>query len=376
MKITEIRLYHLAAVLPEPIGNALVSFPKRETLLVEVVAGDITGWGEAWLSPQTAAAVIEFQLARHVLGKDPTHVLSLWHDMRRAVEGETAAAGISALDMALHDLAARAYGISLSTLLGGAKRGEVRAYASGPFFKPGGHPYRDFEREIEGYLAEGFRAIKLRSGFNIEDDAEAVLAARRQIGSDCDLMVDFNQSCSARRVIATTALMNEANLLWIEEPTKPDDIAGYRLAAHHIDASIAGGETFAKAATFLPLLHDGCIDILQPDIAICGGLTGVSQVNMLADIYDRPLIPHVWGSTVNFHAALHLVSTLPEYRGGGRGAFPYLEFDVGPNPLLELAGRPQLDASGAVHVPEGPGLGIEIKGETLERYIVEWKRIT
>jgi len=375
MKIDEIRLYHLVAMLPEPIGNALVSFPKRETLLVEVVAGDLTGWGEAWLSPRTAAAAIEFQLAARILGQDPSHILSAWRNLRQAVEGETAAPAIAALDMALHDLTARAYKVPVSTLIGGARRQRVTAYASGPFFKPGGHPYRDFEREIDGYLKAGFRAVKLRSGYTVEDDAEAVLAARRQIGTDRDLMVDFNQSCSARRAMRTADLMKDADLLWIEEPTKPTDVAGYRAFAAQAAPALAGGETFTNASVFLPFLAGGCLDILQPDIAICGGLTGVSQVSVLADLYDRPLIPHVWGSIVNFHAALHFVSTLPEHRGGGQAHFPYLEFDVGPNPLLELEQRPVLNADGTISVPDLPGLGLNLKAEDLQPYTAEFRRI-
>jgi D-galactarolactone cycloisomerase len=277
--------------------------------------------------------------------------------------------------MALHDLTARAYEIPLSSLLGGARRDRILAYASGPFFKPGGHPYRDFEREIDGYLSEGFRALKLRSGFNPADDVAAAFAARRQIGKEADLMIDFNQSCTPRRSITTASLMEEARLLWIEEPVTPTDLPGYRLAARQIKAAIAGGEAIMNPAGFLPFLADGCMDILQPDIAICGGLTGVGQVVALAQMFNRPVIPHVWGSTVNFHAALHLLSTLPNHRAGGQQPFPYLEYDVGPNPLLELAGRPRVNADGTVSVPEGPGLGIELNAAMLEPYIVARKTI-
>ncbi len=370
MKISEIRLYHLSAPLSEPIGNALIFFPSRQTLLVEIVAGGLSGWGEAWLAPATVAAVIEQQLARHLIGRNPTHIRALWQAMREANEGDGVMTAIAAVDMALHDLTARAYGIPLSSLLGGARRDKVLAYASGPFFKPNGHPYRDFEREIDSYLKEGFRALKLRSGFSPADDVAAALSARRQIGKEADLMIDFNQSCTPRRSIATAAQMEEAAPLWIEEPVTPTDIQGYRLAASQIRTAIAGGEAIMNPAAFLPFLADGCMDILQPDIAICGGLTGVGQVVALGNMYNRPIIPHVWGSTVNFHAALHLIATLPRHRAGGIHPFPYLEYDVGPNPLLDLAGRPGVNADGTVSLPEGPGLGIELNASMLEPYIV------
>lgn len=376
MKISEIHLYHLSAPLQEPIGNALIFFPNRQTLLVEIVAGGLSGWGEAWVAPAAAAAMIETQLARHLIGRDPTQIQALWQAMREANESNAIMTAISAVDMALHDLTARAYGIPLSSLLGGARRDQVLAYASGPFFKPGGHPYRDFERDIDGYLTEGFRALKLRSGFNPSDDVAAALSARRQIGADADLMIDFNQSCTPRRSIATVALMEEARLLWVEEPATPGDLPGYRLAASKMGPAIAAGEAILNPADFLPFLADGLMDVLQPDIAICGGLTGVKQVAALAQMYNRALIPHVWGSTVNFHAALHLISTLPNHRAGGQQPFPYLEFDVGPNPLLELSGRPGLNANGSVSVPDGPGLGIALNAGMLEPFAVAQKTIS
>jgi D-galactarolactone cycloisomerase len=376
MKISEIRLYQLSAPLQEPIGNALIFFPSRQTLLVEIVAGGLSGWGEAWVAPAAAAAMIETQLARHLIGRDPTHIQALWQAMRESNESNAIMTAISAVDMALHDLTARAYEIPLSSLLGGARRDKVLAYASGPFFKPGGHPYRDFERDIDGYLSEGFRALKLRSGFNPSDDVAAVLGARRQIGADADLMIDFNQSCTPRRSIATVALMQEARLLWVEEPATPTDLPGYRLAASQIGTAIASGEAILNPADFLPFLADGLMDILQPDIAICGGLTGVRQVAALAQMYNRALIPHVWGSTVNFHAALHLIATLPDHRAGGQQPFPYLEYDVGPNPLLDLAGRPALNADGSVSVPDGPGLGITLNAAMLEPFTVAHKVIS
>ncbi|MEJ5903028.1 mandelate racemase/muconate lactonizing enzyme family protein [Ochrobactrum teleogrylli] len=371
MKINEIRLYHLSAPLAEPIGNAKVFFDRRETLLVEVVAGSDSGWGETWALPTAAASLIEVNLAPHVLGQDAQHYRRIWQDMCRPFETRSGVAmmAISALDMAIHDLAAKQQGIPLHVLLGGARRDRVPTYASGPFFKPGGHPYRDFERDVESYLADGFKSIKLRSGYRPADDASAALTVRKMIGGDGDLMIDFNQSITVRNAISTFELLAEAQPLWIEEPTVPVDLAGYKQASAHIKCAIAGGETFASARDFLPFLNEGVMDVLQPDIAICGGFNGVEQVAVLADIYGRPLIPHVWGSIVNFQAALHLTATLPAYRGG-RTAFPFMEYDVGPNPLLDLVGRPRVGADGTLPVPSTPGLGIDISQDLIAPYIV------
>jgi D-galactarolactone cycloisomerase len=373
MRVDAIRLHHLSAPLPEPIGNAKLFFDRRETLLVEVAAGSLSGWGETWAAPAAASTVIQTQLAGCVLGKNPQHLGRLWSDMRQVV-GPRSGLGmmaIAALDMALHDLAARERGVPLSVLLGGARRDRVPSYASGPFFKPSGHPYRDFEGEVEGYLRAGFRAVKLRSGFRPSDDAAAAMAIRRVLGPDAALMIDFNQSCTPRNAIATAALMDAAAPLWIEEPASPGDLEGYRLVSSHIRPAVAGGETHSAAAEFLPFLAAGAMDVLQPDLAICGGFSGVGQVAVLADLYDRPIVPHVWGSIVNFQAALHLAATLPPSRAGGPVVLPYLEFDVGPNPLLDLFGRPCVNHDGTVSVPDTPGLGIEPRRDLLEPWLVD-----
>jgi D-galactarolactone cycloisomerase len=377
--VVSIRLYHLVAPLPETIGNALIFFDRRESLFVEVVdSSGLSGWGETWAAPAAAAAVIEAQLARGVLGQDPAHLGRLWRGMCDAAGSDTqgtARMAAAALDMALHDLAARLREVPLSTLLGGALRDRVPAYASGPFFKPGGHPFREFEREAEGYLRAGFRAIKLRSGFRPADDAETAVAVRRLMGPEGTLMLDFNQSYTPRAALVAAEAMGPAGLLWIEEPASPQDLAGYRMLASQLRPALAGGETYGTAAEFKPFLDAGCMDVLQPDIAICGGLSGVGRVAALAELYDRPVVPHVWGGAVNFHAALHLVATLPAHRAGGAVPFPYLEFDAGPNPLLDLAGRPAVNADGTVSVPPGPGLGIEIQPEALLPYTVSCRSL-
>jgi D-galactarolactone cycloisomerase len=117
------------------------------------------------------------------------------------------------------------------------------------------------------------------------------------------------------------------------------------------------------------------MDLLQPDIALCGGFEGVRRVAALADIHERPLLPHVWGTVVNFHAGLHLSATLPAYRGAGPAAYPYLEFDSGPNPLLDVVGRPALNPDGTITVPDGPGLGFELDAARLAPFIVSHRTL-
>lgn len=142
MSIVAVRLHHLVAPLPEVIGNALVSFDRRETLFVEIVdRHGRSGWGEAWHTPAADRATIAAGLAPRLLGQDPQQIGRLWQEMREATGGAMGAG--AALDMALHDLAARQRGIPVSTLLGGALRNRVPALRSGG--AAGGYPFLEFD---------------------------------------------------------------------------------------------------------------------------------------------------------------------------------------------------------------------------------------
>lgn len=378
MTIRTVRLFHLVAPLPETIGNAKVFFSARETLLVQVVdTSGLAGWGETWAAPGSAAAVIEAQLAAVVLGQDARQIGRLWHAMRAATNlGAISAMAIAAVDLALHDLAARLNHVPLSTILGGALRDRVPAYASGPFFKPNGHPYRDFEREVAGYLETGFRAIKLRSGLAPKEDAAIALAIRRLLGPDGLLMVDFNQAYTPRAALSAVERMREADLLWIEEPAAPTDFEGYRTLASQVAPALAGGETFTDVREFAPYLAAGCMDVLQPDIALCGGFTGTTRVADLGEMYGRPTVPHVWGSSINLYAALHFTATRPAFLSGTGPAMPFLEFDMGPHPLIDSLGRPELHSDGTISVPDAPGLGIAPDPNDFERFVSSYREIS
>ena len=375
MRITEIRGYHLRCTLAELIGNAVTFFDSKETLLVEVVTdAGIAGWGEAWSSPITAAAYIRQRLAPLVLGQDPTTTGRLWRMMADTAGYDrrgSAMMATAAMDIALHDIAGKASGVPVSALLGGALRDRATAYASGPFMKPGGHPYRTVPSQVEAWTREGFRAFKPRGGFSPHEDGAMMLALRRQLGPDAALMLDFNQGYTASAAIQAARHLQDADLLWLEEPVGPEDVAGYRTVAQAAPMAIAGGEALASLAGFRDFVIAGAMGILQPDLAVCGGFTGVMRVAALAEAFDLPVVPHVWGAVVNYHAALQLVSVLPAYRAGGTASLPFIEIDVTENPLLEVLGKPRPNSAGTIAIPDRLGLGLDLLPHQLKPWIVD-----
>lgn len=373
MKVTEIHGYHVGYDLPEPVANSNQVLRRREALLIEVVTdAGVSGWGETVPSPDAAAAFLRARLARIVLGQDPAETGRLFHAMMETIGYDrrgVATMAISALDMALHDAAARGRGVPVTALLGGALRDRVFAYASGPFLKPDGDPYRDFPAETERLLKRGFKAFKPRSGVDPRADGAAALAMRKQIGDDAALMVDFNRGYTARAAVASARRMEEAGLLWIEEPVPPEDIPGYQTFARAVDVAVAGGEALASLAAFRDFFAAQTLSIAQPDLSVCGGFSGLCRVAALADAYDLPVMPHVFGTVVNFYASLHMAAVLVARRGGGPGPYPYAEVDVLPNPLLSLLGDIAPRSDGTLAVPTGPGLGFELDAKRLAPWL-------
>lgn len=373
MKIVRIEAFLLAYSLPEPMANSIVVFRRREAMLLRLTTDTgIVGWGESVASVHATAAYVRARLAPIVLGQDPAGTGRLYSRMTATLGYDrrgVAMMAVSAVDMALHDAAARERGVPVSALLGGALREEVFTYGSGPFLKVCTDPYEAMPEETEVLLRHGYRALKPRGGADPRGDGAAFSAMRRQVGPDIALMVDINQGYTARAAIEAAKRMQAAELLWIEEPVPPDDITGYQAVSAAVDVAISGGEALGSLPGYREFLCAGTFSIVQPDLAVCGGFTGMSRVAALADAFGVPVMPHVFGTVVNHHAALQMAAVLPAKRGGGPAPFPYMEVDVTYNPLLALLGPIQPRSDGTLAALDAPGLGFELDPARLEPWI-------
>ncbi|HEY4066422.1 MAG TPA: mandelate racemase/muconate lactonizing enzyme family protein [Burkholderiaceae bacterium] len=375
MKIIAIRGHHFAFSPTPPIANAINVLRRRQGLLIEVLTDEgITGWGETVASPHAAAGFLRGRLASLLLGQDPRATGRLFDRMTAVLGYDRRGAGmmaISAVDTALHDIAARAIGVPVADLLGGALRPNLLAYASGPFMREGADPYHAMAAETEVLQRRGYRAFKPRIGFTPKADGLAMNALRRQIGPEAGLMVDINQGYTARAAIESARRMAEADLLWIEEPVPPEDLRGYSTVSRAIDVAVAGGESLGSLAAFRECFEAEALSLVQPDVGVCGGFTGMRRVAALADAFEIPSMPHVWGGVVAFYASLQIGAVLTARRGGGPAPYPYIEVDVTPNPMLALLGEIAPEADGTIAVPTGPGLGFELSAERLAPWLTE-----
>ncbi len=372
-RIVRIDGYEIACKLPEVVGNSRRFFDARSSLLVAITTADgSTGWGETWAMPAAAAAIIRGPLGAQILGQDAAAPRCVWQVMERTLGYDRRGIShmaFSALDLALWDAAARSAGVPVSTLLGGALRDRVPAYVSGPFLKPGGDPYRDFESDIDSYLDAGFRAIKMRMGVTPRTDGAVLRKVRDRVGPAFALMVDLNEGATLRSALAYGEAFAESDLVWLEEPILHDNLDGYRRLATELPMALAGGESLFGLSAFRDYVAKGALDIVQPDLALCGGFSEGLRIAALADAFEVPLVPHVWGTGINFCAAMHFATILPERRGPGIN-YPLFEYDYSANPLRDAFGTFALGPDGSVTPPAGPGLGIEIDPRQFEALVV------
>ncbi len=328
-RITRIDGYEVSCPLPERIGNSRGFFDSRGALLVAVTTADgVTGWGETWAFPVAAAALIRSALAPHLLGEDAAAPRRL-HDRMMHLLPERHGLplmAISALDIAFWDAAARSAGVPLHAALGGAVRESVFAYVSGPFLKPGPDPYRDYFADLDTYLKAGFRAIKLRLGTTPARDGDIARRVRERIGPDMPLMVDLNQGFAFAPAVDLARRLVECNVRWLEEPMPHEDLAAYRRLAGQVPIALAGGESLFGLPAFREVVGSNLLNFVQPDLALCGGITEGLKIAALAEAFGIPLVPHVWGTAVNFNASLHFTAALPEIGGQGMPC-PLFEYD-------------------------------------------------
>ena len=361
MKIVEVRTYSPVYPVKDPFSNALRTTRERAFGLVEVITdAGLTGWGEGASVPARRA------LDTHVVGRNPFDCEVIWEALHK--QGVDPAA-ISAVDIALWDLMGKALKQPIHQLLGGAFRTRVQAYATGLFRRERSDPTAALVEEARGYVDDGFRAMKMKVGFGPDYDIKNVAAVRRAIGDDVLFAVDANCGYDVGGAIAVGREMAKNDLLWFEEPVSADDVEGYLEIKRALRIRISGAEQCRGRWAFRRMIQERALDIIQPDVCVCGGFTEFRKIAAMASANHVRVIPHMFGTAIRLAATLHLLAALPDAPRAHQPFPALLEYDMSENALrTELAREPIRHRDGIVSVPQGPGLGIEIDREVLQRY--------
>ncbi len=372
MKITRVEAMVLTCQMDKPIMDANYTLPHRSAVIVRVDTDEgLFGIGEAAYfggPPMITKMVIEKELQDYLIGEDPLNNEKLWEEMyqRTIKHGRKGViiAGMSGIDVALWDIKAKAAGMPLYRLLGGCHE-QIRAYASSGFYAPG-KGIKELAGEMASYVQEGFTGVKMKIGrLSPAEDIARVRAVREAIGDNIDLLVDGNNAYTSYQAIKIGRRMEEYNIFWFEEPVPVEDIEGSAAVAAALDTPVAAGENEFTRYGFRDLIINKAIDIGQPDVTWCGGITEAKKIAGMASAWNIYCVPHSFSSAVALVANLHFSASIPNSL--------LQEFDRNYNPLREnLLREPvRINRSGYIDLTDKPGLGIELDEAVVKKYRVD-----
>jgi D-galactarolactone cycloisomerase len=353
----EVAVYR--APIDRPVRTAFGTMVERPAVIVRAIGGDVVGFGEVWCNFPVCGAEHRARLIESFLG--PLVQGLAWPSPRAAFEHLTVRARVLALqagepgpiaqaiagiDIALWDLAARCQGMPLWRLLGGRGEARLPAYASG--INPDGAL-----EQAKAASADGFRAFKLKIGFGRERDRDNLASLREGLGADAPIALDANQAWSLDEAIAMSRALAPFAPLWLEEPiaadSPPDD---WKRLADASPIPLAAGENLRGDEAFDALLETRAVEVIQPDLAKWGGISGCLPLAGRIRSAGLRYCPHYLGGGIGLVASAHLLAA-----AGGDGM---LEIDSNPNPLRTGLAMPFPELrEGSILLGEAQGLGVE-----------------
>jgi D-galactarolactone cycloisomerase len=337
--------------------------------LIRLHADDgILGFGSCFTSGKLVEGAVQllWPLLKGQSAVEPERVSEMLHQSTFwQGRGGAVTHAISGIDLALWDIMGKICGQPVSRLLGGNYRDRIKAYGSILFDEPD-----DLARNLASVVERGFRAIKMGwRPFGRRDrkfDELLVKTARETVGDDIELMVDAGGSeqfwpHGTNWARNTAKMLADYDIVWFEEALPPDDIDGFVELTRSSPVPISGGEVLTRRQAFAPFLQRRAIDIIQPDVTKCGGLSEFKKISQMAQDCNVQVVPHGWNTAVGLAADLQISAFLPNAR--------YVEYLTPCAYIEDLTAKPfQLDSDGCLSIPDAPGLGFDVSEEGLKRF--------
>jgi galactonate dehydratase len=330
---------------------------RRNWLFLKVLTDEgVYGWGEGTLEGHEKAVEQGIHhLFPRAQGQDPTRIEHIWQMMYRHGfwrGGVVMGSAMSAIDMALWDITGKVYGQPVYKLLGGAVRDRVRAYT-----------HAEDLRGSKELVDQGFTAFKTGgwittgSHWREQDEPEAlhekIKALRQGVGPDVDIMIDNHGRNRPSQAIRKMKAVEEFKLLFFEEPVPPENLDEFAVVRNGgYTGDIATGERLYFRWGFRDLLHRGLVDVIQPDIAHCGGISEIRRIASMAEIEHVKLAPHNPNGPIACAASVHVAAASPN--------FLILE-TARDMPWHDKVQKPPLKIKdGYFELPSKPGLGVDL----------------
>ncbi|HEY2917501.1 MAG TPA: mandelate racemase/muconate lactonizing enzyme family protein [Candidatus Binatia bacterium] len=366
MKITDVKTIRLRAMIPtegQVFSRSGVRNSRSATLVQIDTDEGISGIGSCSGNGDLIEVIVVKILKPLLVGMDPTQIDEVWD--KAYVRGGhkdfgTRGVGVVALsgiDIALWDILGKVRGLPLYQLLGGKCRDKVPVYATALYPE---EPSKVAKR-ARGFAEQGFHGVKIKVGFDLDQDIRIVRAVRQELGKDFVVMTDANQGYTVDVALKAADAFADCGAYWLEEPLFVEDIEGHAVLRERGKTPVAVGENLHMCYAFENFIVRGAVDFIQPDVARAGGITEIRRITAMAAQHKVPVSFHTWGDGVALAASVHLAAALKDCI--------VMELDYTYNPLREeLLREPFEVENGYLIPPEKPGLGVELNQQALQKF--------
>lgn len=381
MRITKVVVYDV------PLGSD-TDGTRQNPVIVQVDTDEgVSGCGEVGLAYGTgahAAISMVADLAKQFLiGADPTKVEKVWDQVYRLTfwgqgGGPVLYGALSAIDQALWDIKGKAAGLPVHELLGGAVNDELRLYANGWYRKK--NAPAEYAEAALAVVEQGYTAMKL-DPFKLDENGklnyprrhttrarhdlayERIAAVRDAVGPNIDILIEIHGNLGTADAIRFGRRVEHIDPYFMEEPIDPMNVESMKKVSESVRIPIAGGERLYTRYQFRPFIERQALDILQPDMGLCGGISEARKIATHGETYNLHVQPHNCGGPVSTAACVQLDAVMTNF--AIQEVFPF--FKDGRYELVTDAYEPNI-RNGTIQVRQEPGLGVTLNHDFIKRF--------
>lgn len=355
------------------ISNFVVYKVKPRWIFIKIMTDEgISGWGElvSGTKTETVVACVK-EMASKLIGKDPFQIEKIWQRLHRSFfrGGPINGTAISGIEMALWDIKGKAFDVPVYELLGGAVRDRLQVYSW-----IGGDRPSDVVEMAQQRWNKGFRAVKMNatsemhyidSYEKVDAAVERVASIRDKFGNRMAIGIDFHGRVHKPMAKVLAKALEPYHPMFIEEPVLPENWESFQNIANEVSTPIATGERLYTRWDFKRLFQQGAVDIVQPDISLCGGLMEERKIAAMAEAFDMAVAPHAPYGPVALAATFQVDACTPNVfiQEQSLGIHYNQGFD-----LLDFVKNKEIFQyqNSFVNIPKKPGLGIEMDEDKIK----------